>query len=245
MGLVDILSKKLKKLKVVTKTLFTKTPKNFIFTDMNKNFYKNQKLYFQKWYSVLNDSNVILRRKGVEYYLPDFEESVDELTLDIMEITNSENYSCNFANLISSAKLYAVNYLTTNQGKTQSEMMSSIAQLSNIIDCLNFNVVAHINVDTVFTMEIIDGKSHVYMLDDLANCKDLISAKEYPFKILTMQNKVIYEILSIAEGIYTQNNTSVYQAYSNLCDKELYNVDDIVFEIGEVSQNVQNPNENV
>ena len=236
MGLVDILSKKLNKLKVATKTLFTKTPKNFVFTDMNKNFYKNQKLYLQKWNSVLNDSNVILRRKGVEYFLPEFEEGVDELTLDIMEITNSENFSCNFADLISSAKLYAVNFMATDEGKTKQEISTSIIQLSNIIDCMNFNTIAHIDVETIYNMEIVDGKIRIFSIGDTEtnNNPNLIKNKEYPFKIIMMQNRVVCEILSIAEGILNKNNTSVYQAFAKLCDKELYDVNNIVIDVKEI-----------
>ncbi len=247
MGLVDILSKKLKRVKCCVKTLFAKPIKEFVFQDLNKNFYKNQKLYLEKWNSILRDANVILRRKGIECYLPDYEDSVDELTLDAMEITNSENYSCNFANLVSSVKLYAANYLVTDRGKSDKEIKVAIAQLSNIIDCLNFNLVAHINNETIYNMEIVDGQSHIYLLTDAQNINynDLIKDKIYPYKILTMQNRVVYEILKAAEGIFNKNNTSVYQAFSNLCGKDLYNIDDITFEISEVSENVQNSNENV
>lgn len=235
MGLVNVLSKKLKRVKCCVKTLFAKPIKEFVFQDLDKNFYRNQKLYLEKWCGVLKDANVILRRKGIDCYLPNYEDSVDELTLDAMEITNSENYSCNFANLISCAKLYAANYMVTDNGKTDKEISVAVSQLSNIIDCLNFNLVAHINNETIYNMEIVDGQSHIYLITDAQNINynDLIKDKIYPFKILTMQNRVVFEILKIAEGIFNRNNTSVYQAFSHLCDQELYNVDDIKFEISE------------
>jgi len=231
MGLVDILSKKLKAAKYVISRAFTKNPKDFIYKDFRENFVQNDKLVGRKWKKILSDANVIKRRKEVQYYISDVNLDLGGLTLDIMEITNSERFSTNFADFVTCVKLYAANYIATDKGKSSRERSVACARLIEIMDCLNFNLMTHINIETTYSIEP-DGDNITIQKKKMS--EDIIKALErtydlkinqeegYVFKLVMMQNKINTEIEKIIEGIAYKNRDMVFEGYINLCDKEYY-----------------------
>lgn len=231
MGLVDVLSQKLKAAKYGLKRVFTKTPKEFVFKEFKENFEKNDKLVSKKWQLILCDINIMRNRREVFNYLPEVEYDLGELTLDVMEITNSEMFSTNFADFVTAVKLYAANYISTDEGKTDRERKYACLRLDDIMNCLNFNLLTHVNIETNYWIEP-DGdeitiqkkkmsEKSIQAFEKAYNIK--INQEEgYVFKLVMMQNKINEEINKISHGIWNKDRDPVFAGFRNLCDKDFY-----------------------
>ena len=185
----------------------------------------------RKWKKILSDANVIKRRKEVQYYISDVNLDLGGLTLDIMEITNSERFSTNFADFVTCVKLYAANYISTEQGKTYKERNCACIRLEEIMNCLNFNLMTHVNIETNYWIEPDDeeiiiqkkkmSEQSIKSFEETYNVK--INQEEgYVYRLVMMQNKINCEINNIAKGIWNQDRNPVFEGFRNLCDKEFY-----------------------
>ena len=197
MGLLKKLTSKLKQ------------PKEFKFENFGENFEQNQKFLQIQFKKMLKGFNVIVKRKEIDFYMPNIFDEIDEFILDIMEITNSECFSYNFAHIVTCAKMYAVNYMATDEGKTEGEICYAVQRLSEMIDCLNFNYLSHINCETNFEA--------IYQDDNIYVDKD-----SYASELVQMVNSVNTIILSIAQGIFDRDRSVVLEGYMDLHNKELY-----------------------
>ena len=197
MGLLKKLTSKLRR------------PKEFVFENFKENFENNQKFLQIQFKKMQKGFDIIVKRKEIDFYMPNVLDEVDEFTLDIMEITNSECFSYNFAHIVTCAKMYAVNYMATNEGKSDGEVKFAVERLSEMIDCLNFNYLAHINCETEFEAVYEDGDIYV-------------KKNSYASDLIKMVNGVNSAILNIAEAIYDSDRGLVLEGYMDLCNKELY-----------------------
>lgn len=197
MGLIKNLIAKLRK------------PKEFIFENFRENFANNQKFLQMEFKKMQKGFNVIATRKEIDFYMPNVLDEIDEFILDMMEQTNSESFSFNFAHIVTCARMYAANYMGTDEGKTYREVKFACERLASMVDCLHFNYLAHINCETNMEAEYIDG---VFRVDK--NC--------YASRLIEMINRVNENILNIAEGIYNKNRTPVLKGFNNLSNKEMY-----------------------
>ena len=239
MGLIEKLTEKLKAIKFYISRAFMKTPDKFIFKDFKENFMKNDKVMDKKWQQILADANKIRKRQHIEVYRPDVENELEETTLDIMEITNSERFSTNFADFITCVKLYAVNYMITDEGKTESEVVCACNRLESVVECLKFNFLTHVNIETDHWIEpdgdlmtITKKKGSRKTYEEIEKTYDLnINQEEgYVLKLLKMQQKVFDEILNIAQGIYDGERDPVYKGFVNLSDKDFYQLEELTEE---------------
>lgn len=189
-----------------------------VLENFDENYYRNQKIANKLFNKMKKGCLVIRKRPEVQYYIPDIIEVSDELILDIMEQTNSQPYSYNFGNIITFVKLYAINYVATQEGKSYQEVKYACECLFDAIDSLNLNFLAHINCDTDYEAS--------YINDSFAVTKD-----SYASKLVKNVNKINHVIFDIAEGMLHKDKEAVFYGYERLCDKTLYIIDDKAEEI--------------
>jgi hypothetical protein len=149
------------------------------------------------------------RTHNITLYELNKDDNIDEFILDIMEITNSECFSSNFASIVTIAKAYAFNYISTEDGKTFGEVKYAVERLNEMIDCLNFNYLAHVNGETEFEAEYEDGNISV-------------EKGSYAYELIVMVNAVNNIILNIAQSIYDGDRGAVLENCMELFNEELY-----------------------
>ena len=193
-------------------------PQEFVFENFKENFKNNQKVLQKEFKKMQNGFNVIAQRKEIDFYMPNVLDTIDEFVLDMMEQTNSESFSFNFAHIVTCAQMYAANYMATDEGKTYREIKFACERLLAMIDCLNFNYLAHINCETYYEAEYIDGNFRV-------------NKDSYASRLVVMITNVNNIIMDIAEGIYNRDRGPVLQGFNKLCDNSLYKFEDNVKEI--------------
>ena len=191
------------------------------FENFDAKYNHNQSLVEKKFKKMQRGVNKLWDRTAIDYFVRDPFEEVNKINAIMMQQTKSKSFSYNFAHIIVCAKMYAANYMTTDEGKTYKEIKFACERLCEMVDSLNFNFMAHVNYET---------EHHVKLKNDSFG----VEPDSYASRLVEMINSVNNNMMGIAEGIYKQDKDAVYNSYLALCNENLYYFDDGAKEIFEL-----------
>jgi len=214
---------------LITKLIENLKSKNqFDFENFDTKYKKNLRLAVNKFKKMQRGVNRLLDRTAIDYYVYDPFAEVDKIYSIMMKQTKSEGFSFNFSHIIICAKMFAANFLATDEGQTYKEIKFACERLCEMADCLNFNLMAHINFET---------KQYVIYKNDSFH----VEPNSYASHLVELINFVNNTMMEIAQGIYNRDNKSIYKAFTELCDYRKYlfksyegvfdDIDDGLFEL--------------
>jgi hypothetical protein len=99
------------------------------FVNFDTKYKRNLKIVEKNFKKMQNGVNGLWDRKEIDYFVYDPFAEVYEINAKMMKQTNSEGFSFNFSHIIVCAKIYAANYIATDEGKTYKEIKFACERL--------------------------------------------------------------------------------------------------------------------
>lgn len=195
-----------------------KAKQQFDFENFDKNFKHNKSLAEKKLKKMQRGANKLIDKSEIKYYVVDPLGEIETIKSALIKQTNSESFSFNFAHIVVCAKLYAANYIATDEGKKYKDIKFACERLCEMVDFMNFNFMAHVNCETEYTAKF---------KDDLFT----VDPNSYASRLIEMINAVNNTMMDVAEGIYNRNRDDVYAGFLSLSDTSLYKFEDDVKEL--------------
>lgn len=201
-----------------------KKPEDYILEDFEKNYKHNERFADKEFKKIHNSVTKFWDRDEIYAFIPDMDADYDVLSSILLNQIKSDIFSLNFADVIMFARLYAVNYIATNRGKTAQEIISACESLCSMVDYLNFNFQSHINFETDLRVDYENGE---YIITD----------NEYSVSLMEMVNYVNSVLVKLSDGIYKRDRNAVYSAYCELCNNTIFDLQKYKDEYKEDSNN--------
>lgn len=184
--------------------------KGFDFADFDKNYKKNLKHAVKEFNKMIAEDRQILKRREVYYYVENFGEEANKLKEEIQSQTGSHSFSYNLSRIITSARLYAANFLTTDKGENDKAIKYELKRMLEMIDSLTFACFTHILYERNINIDF-DGNKFKLIKN---------SYEDRFYRMVLEAEKTICKIIT---GVLTGSRDEVYANYLKLSDNAMFN----------------------
>ena len=176
-------------------------PDRMIFKDFAKFFEMNNERARLDFKSCSKDMKKIVMSKHIYAQVGDIYEERQKIKADFFDISQGKEFSSNIGAVVHFSKMYAMNYMYTDEGKTDAEVLHAYNQLDKLYDVAVFATLSYFNYARHEKLTFDNGRFELF-----ANVNDVSK------HILNVIVEVLTDIVRLARAIKEKDNTK-YQNY--------------------------------
>lgn len=188
--------------------------------NFKENIKMNQEIIKKNIKKISKDVNKFLDSKFSRNYVEDFYNDKISNKQRLLAVSGSENFACCMESIIEYQKWYALYYMNCEKAKTEKERRRISDNLVDVYDACVYTMLKYFNYEI--------GEYLVWV----NNCEFMFSKDSKKQELVMFAIKNLNNIIKLIDAIRGEDNTSVYQAYCTVADKNFCDfISDDIFEL--------------
>lgn len=182
-------------------------PNRIIFENFNENIEMNSERAQLDFDSFAKDTSRILRYPLVANRGEDIYNEKMRMKEDMFALSKHSFFASNMASAVTYAKVYALFYMSTDDGKTEKQVNKTLQQLERLYDDVVCVLLTYFNFVRKERLNY-NGKGQFELF---------ANANEESKQIIRVVIEILNSIVALSDAMKIYDNTKVFAAYQRFC----------------------------